>query len=79
MTELGLSTVRDVEDLIISSVYHGILVGKLNSEKQQLVVESTHGRDVRAHEIDNMVRLGTDALVRSLFCRFDRLVNGRNN
>jgi hypothetical protein len=56
MVELGLPSARDVEDLIISSVYHGILVGKLNSEKQQLVVESTHGRDVRAHEIDNMVR-----------------------
>jgi len=56
MSELGLPSVHDVESLIISSVYHGILVGKLNSEKQQLVVETTLGRDVRPHEIDVMIK-----------------------
>lgn len=55
MQELGLPTIRDVENLIISSIYEGIIRGKLNSEKQQFIVEETLGRDVRPHEIDNMV------------------------
>jgi COP9 signalosome complex subunit 7 len=55
MTELNLPSAHDVESLIISSVYHGILSAKLNSEKQHVVVESTLGRDVRPHEIDAMV------------------------
>jgi COP9 signalosome complex subunit 7 len=55
MQELGLPTIRDVENLIISSIYEGIITGKLNSEKQQFVVEETLGRDVRPHEIDNMI------------------------
>jgi len=55
MQELGLPTIRDVENLIIASIYEGIITGKLNSEKQQFVVEETLGRDVRPHEIDNMI------------------------
>lgn len=60
MQELGLPTIRDVENLIISSIYEGIITGKLNSEKQQFVVEETLGRDVRPHEIDNMINALTD-------------------
>jgi COP9 signalosome complex subunit 7 len=60
MQELGLPTIRDVESLIISSIYEGIITGKLNSEKQQFVVEETLGRDVRPHEIDNMINSLTE-------------------
>jgi len=60
MHELGLPSVREVEQLIISTIYSGIITGKLNSEKQLFIVESTLGRDVRAHEIDNMIKALTD-------------------
>jgi len=58
--ELGLESVRDVENLIISTIYQGVITGKLNSEKQQFVVESALGRDVPPQEIDNMIKQLTE-------------------
>jgi hypothetical protein len=56
MSGLGLDTVRDVENLIITTIYHGIIHAKLNSEKQQLIIEDYLGRDIQPQDIDEMVR-----------------------
>jgi len=55
MSELGLSSVREVENEVITTIYHGIIHAKLNSEKQQLLVEDHLGRDVKPQDIDTMI------------------------
>jgi len=54
---LGLQNERQVEELLIASLYKGILQGKLDSAKHQFKVESTIGRDVRPQDIDQMFKI----------------------
>lgn len=55
--ELDVANVRELEDLIIDSIYQGLLTGKLDQQKSIFIVDETFGRDVRL-EIDgeNMVK-----------------------
>ncbi|KAG6913305.1 hypothetical protein DXG01_007872 [Tephrocybe rancida] len=43
---LDMLTIRDLEDLIIDTIYLDILHGKLDQKEQQLKVEYTMGRDL---------------------------------
>lgn len=51
LKELGMRSVRELEDLIIEVVYAGILVGKLDQKRQQLEIEFVIGRDIKAETI----------------------------
>lgn len=50
-----MSTVRELEDLIIESVYLGLVSGKLNQAKKVFEVAEVSGRDVRLSEIHTML------------------------
>ncbi|KAG2001919.1 hypothetical protein CC2G_004902 [Coprinopsis cinerea AmutBmut pab1-1] len=47
---LDVTTVRELEDLIIDAIYLDILQGKLDQKHEQLEVEYTMGRDVNVEE-----------------------------
>ncbi|KAJ7171612.1 hypothetical protein C8R43DRAFT_978793 [Mycena crocata] len=49
---LDMSTVRELEDLIIDAIYLDILRGKLDQKQAQLEVEYTMGRDLAPGSID---------------------------
>jgi len=52
---LGMENMRNLEDLLIESVYAGILKGKLNQKDQRLEVDFVIGRDIQPHMIDNII------------------------
>ncbi|CAO3614504.1 unnamed protein product [Cunninghamella echinulata] len=52
---LDISTVRELEDLIIDAIYQGILTGKLDQRNQQLQVNTTIGRDLRPNQLDDII------------------------
>ncbi|CAK9105453.1 COP9 signalosome complex subunit 7b (SGN7b) (Signalosome subunit 7b) (JAB1-containing signalosome subunit 7b) [Durusdinium trenchii] len=52
---LGLETARELEDLIIESIFSKLVQGKLNPGRRQFEVESVMGRDVRDQDIDSML------------------------
>lgn len=49
---------RELEDLIIDSVYQGLLTGKLDQQKSIFLVDETFGRDVRV-ELDAAAMIKT--------------------
>jgi len=49
---LDVSTARELEDLIIETVYQNLIVGKMDQENQCLIVESCACRDCRDEDID---------------------------
>lgn len=51
----GTSDVRELENLIISCIYAGVLSGKMDQGQQAFVVRGCSGRDVRASEIASML------------------------
>jgi COP9 signalosome complex subunit 7 len=53
---LNISTIRELEDLIIDAIYQGILTGKLDQQKQELQVDTTMGRDLRPGQLDDMIK-----------------------
>jgi len=55
LAELGLSSTRECEDLIIDALYKGILTGKLDSGTKQFAVESAIGRDIKPQDLDNLL------------------------
>ncbi|CAO3582786.1 unnamed protein product [Absidia cylindrospora] len=55
LTYLNISTIRELEDLIIDAIYQGILTGKLDQRKQRLLVDTTMGRDLRPGQLDDMI------------------------
>jgi len=52
---LGLSEVRELEDLIIDTVYLGLVDGTLNQQEAVFKVKTAASRDVRLADIDGMV------------------------
>lgn len=57
---LDVSTARELEDLIIESIYQNLIVGKMDQENQCLIVESCACRDCRDQDIDYIIdTLGT--------------------
>ncbi|CDS10787.1 hypothetical protein LRAMOSA11273 [Lichtheimia ramosa] len=53
---LDIPNVRELEDLIIDTFYQGIIVGKLDQRSQQLLVETTMGRDVLPEQLDRTMQ-----------------------
>mmetsp|Transcript_28334 Transcript_28334/g.33570 ORF Transcript_28334/g.33570 Transcript_28334/m.33570 type:complete len:238 (+) Transcript_28334:16-729(+) len=55
LTELSLSNVRELEDLIIDTIYAGILEGKLDQAKGVFNVKHAMARDVRPQDVRLMI------------------------
>ncbi|CEG83382.1 hypothetical protein RMATCC62417_17311 [Rhizopus microsporus] len=55
LNELNITTVRELEDLIMDAMYDGLLTGKLDQRQQQLLVTKAIGRDVRPEQLDEMM------------------------
>lgn len=55
MEELGITNVRDLEDLIIEAIYADIIHGKLDQKNSQLEVDYAIGRDIRPEDINVIV------------------------
>ncbi|KAA1468346.1 hypothetical protein DENSPDRAFT_794180 [Dentipellis sp. KUC8613] len=53
---LQISTIRELEDLIIDAIYLDILRGKLDQKEQQFEVEYTMGRDLEPDKIGAVLR-----------------------
>ncbi|XP_065061473.1 COP9 signalosome complex subunit 7b-like isoform X2 [Rhopilema esculentum] len=54
LQELGMKSVRQLEDLVIETIYVGILRGKLDQKRQQLEIEFVIGRDIKEETIDSI-------------------------
>ena len=48
MAELGLSTVRELEDLVIEGISAGVVQGKLDQKSSHFEVDYVIGRDIRS-------------------------------
>ena len=55
MDELDVSSIRALEDLIISSVYNGLVRGKLNQREGKFTVQWVMGRDLRPGELEDIL------------------------
>lgn len=56
MQDLGVSTVRDVEDILIDTIYSGLIQGKLDQKSRSFVVKYAVGRDTHHEDIDDMIQ-----------------------
>eukprot|EP00053_Salpingoeca_punica_P015430 m.142319 g.142319 ORF g.142319 m.142319 type:complete len:264 (+) comp16708_c0_seq12:173-964(+) len=54
LRELDLTSVRELEDLIIDGIYMGLLGGKLDQKNQCLEVDFATGRDLKAGQLQEM-------------------------
>ncbi|XP_071494085.1 COP9 signalosome complex subunit 7b-like [Diadema antillarum] len=55
LQELDIKNLRELEDLIIETIYSEIIQGKLDQKNQLLEVEFTIGRDIRPEAISDIV------------------------
>ncbi|EGG19440.1 proteasome component region PCI domain-containing protein [Cavenderia fasciculata] len=53
--ELEISNLRELEDLVIDSIYQNIIRGKLDQKNKHLEIEFAIGRDVPAASIDVLI------------------------
>ncbi|THH12850.1 hypothetical protein EW146_g7309 [Bondarzewia mesenterica] len=53
---LELSSIRELEDLIIDAIYLDVLRGKLDQKEQQFEVEYTMGRDVEPDKVGSLLQ-----------------------
>jgi len=53
--ELALGSVRQLEDLIIETIYSGIISAKMDQRESQLRIQSFMGRDVRTEDIGGLI------------------------
>lgn len=60
LSALGLTNVRQLEDLIIEAIYADILQGKLDQKNQTLEVNSAIGRDVKPEDLANFTTVLTN-------------------
>ena len=51
MTELGLTTIRELEDLVIEGISAGVVQGKLDQKSSHFEVDYVIGRDIRCDRI----------------------------
>lgn len=56
MSEIDISNLRELEDLIIDCIYNQLITGKLDQLNQRFQVVTTFGRDVRDSDIDSMLQ-----------------------
>lgn len=52
--ELHIFEVRELEDLLLDTIYAGLVVGKIDAKRQMFFVEFCIGRDVREDELHAM-------------------------
>eukprot|EP00697_Spironema_sp_BW2_P017930 gnl/Spiro4/975_TR519_c0_g1_i1.p1 gnl/Spiro4/975_TR519_c0_g1~~gnl/Spiro4/975_TR519_c0_g1_i1.p1 ORF type:complete len:273 (-),score=76.77 gnl/Spiro4/975_TR519_c0_g1_i1:75-866(-) len=57
LRELNISNVRDLEDLIIDSIYTGLIRGVLDQSERRLEVTFARSRDVQPTQIGSMLNL----------------------
>lgn len=53
--ELDIETIRELEDLIIDSIYKGLIKGVLDQQKRSFEVQHAIGRDLGPNDIENMM------------------------
>ena len=53
--ELAIESVRQLEDLVIETIYSGIISAKMDQRESQLRIQSFMGRDVRKEDISGLV------------------------
>lgn len=53
--ELDISTVRELEDLVIEGISAGVVLGKLDQKNSHFEVDFVIGRDIRKIDIGNIV------------------------
>ena len=53
--ELELDSVRALEDLIIETIYAGLLVGKLDQKSEVFRIKGTMGRDILPEKVDTII------------------------
>lgn len=57
LQELDMKNLRELEDLIIETIYSEIIQGKLDQKNQLLEVEHTIGRDIRQEAVSDIVNV----------------------
>eukprot|EP01113_Clastostelium_recurvatum_P016555 TRINITY_DN1949_c0_g1_i2.p1 TRINITY_DN1949_c0_g1~~TRINITY_DN1949_c0_g1_i2.p1 ORF type:complete len:286 (-),score=82.16 TRINITY_DN1949_c0_g1_i2:66-860(-) len=55
LRELDINNVRELEDLIIESIYAGVIKGKLDQKEQHLEVEYSIGRDILPEQLQGVI------------------------
>jgi len=55
LKELDIISVRALEDLIIDTIYGGLISGKIDQQEGIFRVKNTIGRDVRAEKLTDMI------------------------
>ncbi|KAG8939036.1 hypothetical protein FRC00_014239, partial [Tulasnella sp. 408] len=50
-----ITTLRELEDLIIDAMYQDVLKGRLDQKEQQLELEYTMGRDIRPGQLEQLL------------------------
>ncbi|OQR80938.1 hypothetical protein ACHHYP_16989 [Achlya hypogyna] len=56
MDELQIESVREVEDIVIETMYSGLIEGKLDQKNQRVDIKYAVGRDVQVADIDAMIQ-----------------------
>eukprot|EP00826_Nyctotherus_ovalis_P012467 TRINITY_DN1329_c0_g2_i1.p2 TRINITY_DN1329_c0_g2~~TRINITY_DN1329_c0_g2_i1.p2 ORF type:complete len:133 (+),score=20.64 TRINITY_DN1329_c0_g2_i1:497-895(+) len=54
MTVLDLSEVRELEDMVIESIYNGLISAKMDNKQQQLIVDYVSSRDFKIEDADEL-------------------------
>merc|ERR1719402_1478895 len=57
MAELEISSVRELEDLVIEGISAGVVLGKLDQKNKYFEVDFVIGRDIRKIDIGNIVNV----------------------
>lgn len=60
LKELGISNLRELEDLIIEAVYADIIHGKLDQKNKQLEVDFAIGRDIKPETVNTVASVLQD-------------------
>ncbi|CAG7852363.1 COP9 signalosome complex subunit 7b Short=SGN7b; Short=Signalosome subunit 7b; AltName: Full=JAB1-containing signalosome subunit 7b [Serendipita indica DSM 11827] len=55
LSNLDISSIRELEDLIIDAIYRDIVRGKLDQKEQQFEVEFTMGRDLSMSQLPGLL------------------------
>ncbi|KAM9979537.1 hypothetical protein ACTFIY_008794 [Dictyostelium cf. discoideum] len=53
--QIEITNVRELEDLIIDSIYQNIIKGKLDQKNKHLEIDFSIGRDVQPEQLDSMI------------------------
>ncbi|TMW60542.1 hypothetical protein Poli38472_000584 [Pythium oligandrum] len=55
MKELDVTTIRELEDILIDTIYSGLVQGKLDQKSKSLIVKYAVGRDTQNADVDLMI------------------------